>query len=166
MRSPGENAVGQTPGRRHRSSGRNVPPRAAAPRQPGSGEASPLVPGYQVSQETAAQPADESSDYGFRGFAGSGKGPVRGDPPAPGQPPRRSADDLGEAGGTLGFGPAGSAYLPGDAAAYLAADDPADSYEPGYDNSYEPGYSVLAVSDPAADATSTQTWGTVGAAAG
>jgi hypothetical protein len=129
----------------------------------------------------------------------SGKGPVRGFPPVPGQPAplyppgqfaawnRMSAARGGPTGAGAGH-PAGG--RPGDAAvagayedggphggghaaagygaggygaggygaeAYGAEAYGAEAYGPG-DEAYEPGYSALAVSDPAADVTSTQTW--------
>ena len=129
-----------------------------------------------------------------------GKGPVRGYPPSPGQPPpmyppgqfaawnrgRRAADD-GPAGGGQAPGAnradrpgavgsaepppgqpdshlrtdggsrrAGSQWQDGQAgpgSRYYARDESPDA---------EPGYSMLAVSDPAADVTSTQTWQAIG----
>src|SRR5262245_32796681 len=64
-----------------------------------------------------------------------GKGPVRGFPPAPGQPPPR--------------------YPPGQCA-------PWNRLVPGRGEAYEPEYPQLAVSDAAADVTSTQTWQAIG----
>src|SRR6185312_16199104 len=76
-----------------------------------------------------------------------GKGPIRGFPPAPGQPP--------------------PFYPPGQFAAWNppgARPAPREMDRSWYGGSnpdgqaYDPGYSALAVSDPAADVTSTQTW--------
>jgi hypothetical protein len=137
----------------------------------------------------------------------AGKGPVRGFPPAPGQPPpvyppgqfsawnraARPADDgyldtgqAGDAWSGAGYGYAArgapGAAGPWDRDAGYAGPghgEPGPS-RPGYgdhgygdhgygdhgygDHGYgEPGYSVLAVSDPAADVTSTQSWEVVDA---
>jgi hypothetical protein len=115
------------------------------------------------------------------------KGPVRGFPPAPGQPaplyppgqfaawnrmsagraavagsrpgdvaPRRPDD--GAAAGAYGpGGPRGAGYADGG---YGADADEAGGFRAGDhgDEVYQPDYSALAVSDPAADVTSTQTW--------
>jgi len=166
-----------------------------------------FVPGYRDDRQAAAGPGDDAlrpgSPYGWAGSA-SGKGPVRGFPPAPGQPPPlyppgqfsawnrssvaeaeipagdRWADEpwppahteaehaeagYTEAGYTeagyaeAGYAEAGYAEAgyaePGVAAATPAGGDYSDS-------GFNPGYSALAVSDPAADVTSTQTWGAVG----
>jgi hypothetical protein len=115
------------------------------------------------------------------------KGPVRGFPPAPGQPAplyppgqfaawnRMSAargavagsGPGGHAAGRPGDGAAAGAYGPGRTRGGADADsgDRADGYRAGRygtdghgDEVYEPDYSALAVSDPAADVTSTQTW--------
>ncbi len=110
----------------------------------------------------------------------AGKGPVRGYPPAPGQPPpmyppgqfaawNRGFESQGgppsQAGppgreqANRGFQvpPAGQ-DSPSAQAGRLAAQR-AESGSRYYDDSgAEPAYSVLAVSDPAADVTSTQTW--------
>src|SRR6266536_2037834 len=92
-----------------------------------------------------------SARYGAAGGT-AGKGPVRGFPPAPGQaapvypPGQFSAWNQAAAQGRdrRGAGGTGRAAWP----AALSA-------EHGY---AEPDYAVLAVSDPAADATATQTW--------
>jgi hypothetical protein len=157
-------------------------------------------PGYRTGRRSGAGPADDTQRPGRYGSAGSAatKGPVRGFPPAPGQPPplyppgqfsawnRTAGPVTGEqaavrepglpmagsqAGadrGTAGYGSPGyrgpeQADEPGYADAGQrtgpgpAADGPGEY--PGAE--FEPGYSVLAVSDPAADVTSTQTWGAV-----
>jgi hypothetical protein len=127
----------------------------------------------------------------------AGKGPVRGFPPAPGQPaplyppgqfaawnrmsaarggiagsrpggPAAGLAGDGTAAGTYGAGrPRDAGYADGGSG---AAEYEADRYGPGGygaggygaddhgDEVYEPDYSALAVSDPAADVTSTQTW--------
>ena len=128
-----------------------------------------------------------AAQYGSAGSA-AGKGPIRGYPPAPGQPPplyppgQFSAWNRGAWHGDNGYGdpgaavPDGGAWLDSDPGATAAAGPgqalPADP-EPGYptaayaESGYaeggyaEPDYSALAVSDPAADVTSTQSWGTV-----
>ena len=138
------------------------------------------------------QAASGSSWYGSAAGGAAGKGPVRGYPPVPGQPPpvyppgqfaawnRGHSDQAGrssQAGQSsqTGQGPQpersrpgrtgpdsgqpvpGGEQSSGQAAAggarYYGRDDGLDS---------EPGYSTLAVSDPAADVTSTQTWQAVG----
>jgi hypothetical protein len=127
-----------------------------------------------------------AAQYGSAGSA-AGKGPIRGYPPAPGQPPplyppgQFSAWNRAGWHGDNGYGdpdaagpdsgawqhsdPAATAALPADP----EPDYPTEGYaEEGYsEGGYgapryaEPDYSALAVSDPAADVTSTQTWGTV-----
>ena len=81
----------------------------------------------------------------FRTAGPDGRGPVRGYPPAPGAP-----DPVYPPGQ---FSPWNSAALRDARAAGRSA--------PGADatgDAAEPGYPLLAVSDPAADATATQTW--------
>jgi hypothetical protein len=105
----------------------------------------------------AATPGAAAAARILYGAAGgtAGKGPVRGFPPAPGQSApvypagQFSAWNTSPAGTRPGR-PAGSA---GRDAWPVAA-----SAEHGY---AEPDYAVLAVSDPAADATATQTWAVV-----
>ena len=129
-----------------------------------------------------------AGQYGSAGNAG-GKGPIRGFPPAPGQPPPLyppgpfSAWNRAPWPGDNGYGDPGAVGPDGDA--WLAADseapdsagpakpDAGPAYPgPGYaDDGYsdagyaDPGYPALAVSDPAADVTSTQAWGVVDDAA-
>jgi hypothetical protein len=128
--------------------------------------------------------------HGSPGSA-AGKGPIRGFPPAPGKPPplyppgQFSAWNRAPWPGSNGYadpgatGPDNAAWPIVDRAApEVAAPGPAGAAlaEPGYpdpryagcadvgyaDAGYaDPGYSALAVSDPAADVTSTQTWGVV-----
>jgi hypothetical protein len=69
---------------------------------------------------------------------GNGKGPVRGFPPAPGQPP--------------------PLYPPGQFAAWNRMSAARGGQVESGAGGQPPGYSQLAVSDPAADVTSTQTW--------
>ena len=97
----------------------------------------------------------------------AGKGPVRGYPPLPGQPlpmyppgqfaawNRRGQGQARHAAGgqpDSGRPPAVDPARPGDSG-YYGRDGAAHT---------DPGYSMLAVSDPAADVTSTQTWQAVG----
>jgi hypothetical protein len=118
--------------------------------QPGRGDDGAQHPGAIPAGGIAASQA-------LHGSAGGSarKGPVRGFPPAPGQtppvyPPGQFAAWNRAAGGP---GPGG----PGGGAVKAAADawPVAASAEHGY---AQPDYAVLAVSDPAADATATQTW--------
>jgi hypothetical protein len=135
-----------------------------------------------------------AGQYGSAGGA-AGKGPIRGFPPAPGQPPplyppgpfsawNRAAwpgdngyADPGVTGpdsgawpaadrGTresAGPGPAGPGDAePGYPSPAYADDDVGYAHAGHPDAGYaEPDYSALAVSDPSADVTSTQTWGVV-----
>jgi len=176
MRSPDGNAVGQTPGRRHGSSGQNAQPQKARPQkaqpqnaqsqkaqpqkaqpQPSrrqsaqdadgrrdGGEGSLFAPGYRGDRGAAARPGHDSGRHpGWSGLrpGAAGRGPVRGYPPLPGQPP--------------------PLYPPGQFAAWNRtawpdAGSPASGLQLGYS-----GYSVLAVSDPTADETATQTWAVI-----
>jgi len=134
-----------------------------------------FAPDYDSRRPDSAQRSGVSgahtappSWYGSAADGAAGKGPVHGYPPVPGQPPpmyppgqfaawnrgvgrhRPPAQDGGD-----------SAGQPGWQAARLAAEGGAGTS--GYYNrditpGAEPGYSTLAVSDPAADVTSTQTW--------
>lgn len=135
-----------------------------------------------------------AGQYGSAGGA-AGKGPIRGFPPAPGQPPplyppgpfsawNQAAwpDDNGYADpgvtgpdsgawpaadrgtpGSAGPGPAGRGGAePGYPSPAYADDDVGYAQAAYPDAGYaEPDYSALAVSDPSADVTSTQTWGVV-----
>jgi hypothetical protein len=115
--------------------------------------ASPAAGGMaadRVLATSGAEPGSVPPGSALYGAAGgtAGKGPVRGYPPAPGQsapvyPPGQFS--------AWNQAPAGTR----DGRAVTEAWPGAASAEHGYG---EPGYSVLAVSDPAADATSTQTW--------
>lgn len=113
--------------------------------------------GSSAPYQGAGTPGEAAAARILYGAAGgtAGKGPVRGFPPAPGQSApvypagQFSAWNTSPAGTRPGR-PAGSA---GRDAWPVAA-----SAEHGY---AEPDYSVLAVSDPAADVTATQTWAVV-----
>jgi pentapeptide MXKDX repeat protein len=136
-----------------------------------------FVPGYdangaQYSERQSGghgRPGDPpGSWYGSSAGGEAGKGPVRGYPPIPGQPPpmyppgqfsawnRRRPGDQESPPPRPGSGPhearTGPPPVPDG---QRGAAGPRGYY--GNDDS-EPGYSVLAVSDPAADVTSTQTW--------
>jgi hypothetical protein len=93
MRYPGESATGETPGRRGSPSGRSAParPGPGATDQPTPSDPSVFAPGYstgraggRASGRAAARGGD--GHYGSTGGAAN-KGPIRGFPPAPGQPP-------------------------------------------------------------------------------
>ena len=157
--------------------------RRAADRGPGSGPGGP----------------DASPWYGSAAGGAVGKGPVRGYPPVPGQPPPmyppgefaawnrgRHGQALpsghpGQPDGALpGSGRADGQSRPGVGQAGRDARQQATWQSPTaggaapeaggtsryYDRADspegEPGYSMLAVSDPAADVTSTQTWQALG----
>jgi hypothetical protein len=154
-------------------------------RAPGS-HAEVFAPGYDSSR-AGGDPAPgrggtpgSSSWYGSPAGGAVGKGPVRGYPPAPGQPPpiyppgqfapwntgqdsrsrqgsQPGPQDGSQPGGGLPGGPHRDLSQPDQAG--QQAGPTADARSRYYDSSgAEPGYSVLAVSDPAADVTSTQTW--------
>lgn len=79
--------------------------------------------------------------------AAVGKGPVRGFPPAPGQPP-----PFYPPGQFAAWNPPGARPAPSQAdRSWYGGSNPGGQ-------AYDPGYPALAVSDPAADVTSTQTW--------
>ncbi len=93
MRYPGESATGETPGRRGSPSGRSAParPGPGATDRPSPSDPSVFAPGYstgraggRASGRAAARGGD--GHYGSTGGAAN-KGPIRGFPPAPGQPP-------------------------------------------------------------------------------
>jgi hypothetical protein len=231
MRYPGESATGDVPGRRGSPSGRSAPTRPGPAQTEQSTHRDPSVfaPGYssgRASRRESGRAAARAGAgyYGSTGGAAS-KGPVRGFPPAPGQPPplyppgqfsawnrtsRPGGDALDGPGPASGYWPdlssaagsvataqadagtANQAYPglsgtdlgdPGQHATARRRAGRDDAY-PGYgadlgyegqrpadagysdrgyaDSGYEePEYSALAVSDPAADVTSTQTWGAV-----
>jgi hypothetical protein len=134
-------------------------------------------------------PPYEAGQYGSAGSA-AGKGPIRGFAPAPGQPPPlyppgpfsawnrapwpgdNGYGDPGAVGPDTGAWPAPGSEAHGSAGP--SEPEPGPAYPgPGYaDDGYsgagyggpdyaDPDYSALAVSDPAADVTSTQAWGVV-----
>jgi hypothetical protein len=95
MRYPGENAAGRTPARRQNPSGRITPSQARhAPggaagtgggRAAAASDASLFAPGYTNGRSPAV---DDASDGGgwLAPVGAASQGPVRGFPPAPGQP--------------------------------------------------------------------------------
>jgi hypothetical protein len=201
MRYPGENAAGRGTGRRQGTSGRTTPPdartaaggaRAGAARTGGAtaagkayGDASLFAPGYSAGRAPGRDNAPAGSGwYGPPGGA-AGKGPIRGFPPAPGQPAplyppgqfaawnrvpagdgNGHAADLGD-GWQGGYPDAAGGPVGGYSDAGYADAGYADQgyAAPGYGEAAAPGYSALAVSDPSADVTSTQSWEIVDAPA-
>jgi hypothetical protein len=158
------------------------------------GDASVFTPGYSGGGQARDEDPLLASGGRYGPGGAAGKGPIRGFPPAPGQPPPlyppgpfsawNRAPGQGDNGydpnasdtwlapdyagpdgdgypepgaGDPGYGAAGSA--PGDA----RFGETAYAGYPGPDLA-EPGYAALAVSEPAADVTSTQAWETVGSA--
>jgi len=186
MRYPGDNAAGRSPGRRHSPSGRTGPPgeeAAAADGNAPRGDAWLFTPGYPADGGPAQDRGGFLAGGGRYGPSGAaGKGPIRGFPPAPGQPPplyppgEFSAWNRAPGPGGNGYdssasdtwavgyvGPAADGYPDAgvDDRGYGEPGPPraGPGYgEPGYP---EPGYAALAVSEPAADVTSTQAWETV-----
>ena len=113
--------------------------------------------GSGAPHQGAATPGEAAAARILYGAAGgtAGKGPVRGFPPAPGQSaPVYPAGQFS----AWNTSPAGTRPGRPDGSAGRDAWPLAASAEHGY---AEPDYSVLAVSDPAADATATQTWAVV-----
>jgi hypothetical protein len=168
MRYPPDDAADQ-PGRRRRGQHSAPEPGTA----PAGGESSVFVPGYDTQRAgqhrhpSARDGQTAANWYGSAAGGAAGKGPVRGYPPLPGQPPpmyppgqfsawnrgRGRARSAGPAADSAGDGwQAGGAREPGPSSYYGADGEP----------EAEPGYSALAVSDPAADVTSTQTWQALG----
>ena len=167
---------------------------AAAAGHAPRGDAALFTPGYSGGGQ--AQDQDrilaDGGRYGPSGAAG--KGPMRGFPPAPGQPPplyppgqfsawNRAPGqgdndyDLSASDTWLAMdyaGPAGDGYPePGTGGQGYGDPGPAQDGAgfggtgyPGYPgpDRAEPGYAALAVSEPAADVTSTQAWETVDSA--
>jgi hypothetical protein len=127
------------------------------------------VPGY-AGRRQSGQVAGDDGGAGNSPWHGSsaGKGPVRGYPPRPGQPPpmyppgqfaswnRRGTQARAADGGQAGAG------RPGAPAASSGRGEGSGYYAANADTQTDPGYSMLAVTDPAADVTSTQTWQAVG----
>ncbi|MGH3275392.1 MAG: hypothetical protein ACRDNZ_13855 [Streptosporangiaceae bacterium] len=144
-------------------------------RHPGDSTAagpSMFGPGYRGQRPAVATPARRGGsgrDGGGHDGGGparsdvnadgtTGKGPVRGFPPAPGQPAPLYPPGQFAAWNRMSAARGSSAgRRPGDPPGSAAGGRPADG-----DEVYEPGYSMLAVSDPAADVTSTQTWQAIG----
>jgi hypothetical protein len=110
-------------------------------------------PGQEIQGGPGSTPASGGSSSrgslwstgAFRTAGPGGRGPVRGFPPAPGAPDPVYPPGQFSPWNAPAFRTAGAAGWPG-----LAAGS-------GPDRS-EPEYSLLAVSDPSADATATQTW--------
>ena len=110
-------------------------------------------PGQEIQGGPGALPPAVGSSPGgslwsagaFRTAGPGGRGPVRGFPPAPGAP-----DPVYPPGQFLALERARAAHRRRCRAAGLAAGSGPDPAEPEY--------SLLAVSDPSADATATQTW--------
>jgi hypothetical protein len=175
MRHPSDDPAGKPAGRRRG----HLPGPGAGQRQPDP-ESSVFLPGYDSPREPGSgrQSGGHSSPvapwHGSAASGAAGRGPVRGYPPLPGQPPpmyppgqfaawNRGGDGhsrlAGTAGRPDGSEPHGQGWPPGEpgggpaGTGYYGRDGDPDS---------EPGYSMLAVSDPAADVTSTQTWQAVG----
>jgi hypothetical protein len=161
------------------ASGGSIGPSGAA------AASSVFAPGYDGSQARgdAAPPRGGMHgpplSYGSTGGGGAGKGPVRGFPPAPGQPPpiyppgqfsawnvgqdsrsRPGSQDRSQPDRGFPGRPGYDGSQPDQAGRQSGQPAAGSQY---YDSSgTDPGYSMLAVSDPAADVTSTQTWRAVG----
>ena len=197
MRYPGENAAGRAPARRQNPSGRTAPPQARPAAGGGGGnaasDASLFAPGYTGGRSPAA--GEPAGDAWPASPGAAGQGPVRGFPPAPGQPPplyppgQFAVWNRGPTPGQNGYDPGLSGPLTD--AWQMGVPDAAGSPEAGHadvgysdagyadtgysDQSYavagyadsgytdagsaHPGYPALAVSDRAADAPNTQSWG-------
>ncbi|MGH3300114.1 MAG: hypothetical protein ACRDOK_00300 [Streptosporangiaceae bacterium] len=136
-------------------------------------EPDPRGVGPAAGQADPGGRAPSGGRYGSPASGTAGRGPVRGYAPVPGQPPPiyppgqfaawnrrrdgqpgRAAQPGGEDGQPVGTGPAGIEHAQPPRAAGVAERYYAADADPGN----QPGYPVLAVSDPAADVTSTQTW--------
>ena len=149
-----EPAEGSQPGR---GATQPAPPSAMPNGGPPSRENAWRRPERRPGQEIQGAPGNGSAGGGsqprgslwsagaFRTAGPSGRGPVRGFPPAPGAP-----DPVYPPGQ---FSPWNAPAL----RAVSAAGRPALAAGSGPETS-EPEYSLLAVSDPSADATATQTW--------
>src|SRR5580658_7551487 len=171
MRNPPDDAAGPPASRRRGHHG-------STPGGPRAAESSVFVPGYDNQREPGPErhaPGQGDPGAPWLGSAAggaAGKGPVRGYPPLPGQPlPMYPPGQFA----AWNRGPSGQGRQPGAARPPTPAGPqasggrqigpppggrPAGSGYYGRDGGHdaEPGYSVLAVSDPAADVTSTQTW--------
>src|SRR5450755_4212950 len=190
MRRLGDGSAGQ-PGGRSGDLGAPGGTRHRGEAGTGTGQGSDqslFGPGYR-SQRPGRRPGHQPAAAGTPGAgrpgaswpgAGAdatvGKGPVRGYPPAPGQPPplyppgQFAVWNRMSAAGAPRTGP--QPAIAADTGRGTGVRDEPDaagrSGPPWYGQSepggpvYEPGYSALAVSDPAADVTSTQTWQAIG----
>jgi hypothetical protein len=135
MRYPGENAGGRAPGRRQSPSARVSPPgeRPGAGQKAPRGDAALFTPGYSDGRAADQDPVPASGRYGMGGAAG--KGPIRGFPPVPGQPPPLYPPGPFSA-WNRAPGPDGNGYDPGASDAWLVADyaGPAEDGYPGPDD--------------------------------
>src|ERR1700685_1681900 len=161
MRYPPDDAADESASRRR--SHRAGPSPAGQHRAEGS----VFVPGYDSPRKSGRETGDPG-DPPWRGSA-AGKGPVRGYPPPPGQPPPMYPPGQFAAWNRRGpgQGPASQSAATGQADQGRPAELVAGAARAGYygrdgEEHAEPGYSTLAISDPAADVTSTQTWQAVG----
>jgi len=158
MRYPSDDTADQPAGRRR---GHRADDHPGGQHQGGqqADEESVFVPGYAGRREAGRVAVGGSPSGGAAGQppwhgSSAGKGPVRGYPPLPGQP--LPMYPPGQFAAWNRRGPARARHAAQDsqqASGYYAAET-----EPHT----EPSYSMLAVSDPAADVTSTQTWQAVG----
>jgi hypothetical protein len=140
--SRGRHGTGGSRGRRAAQPAAPPPPHEDASRRPPRRSSDELQGGTRP-PGPAGTGGSLWSSGAFRTAGPSGRGPVRGYPPAPGAP-----DPVYPPGQ---FSPWNSAEL------RTAPGRPDLGGGPGPDPA-EPGYSQLAVSDPSADATATQTW--------
>jgi hypothetical protein len=167
---------------------------SSADGKPPRGDASLFAPGYSGGGQARDQDPFLAGGGRYGPGGAAGKGPIRGFPPAPGQPPplyppgQFSAWNRASGQGDNGYdpnasdtwlaldyaGPAADGYPepgagdqgyggPGSAQADAGFGETAYPGYPGPDLA-EPGYTALAVSEPAADVTSTQAWETVDSA--
>jgi hypothetical protein len=119
-------------------------PARTAPAAPGTAGAVPLsAPSAEEARPGSAATATRAARAGRHGTAWR-RGPIRGYPPMPGQP-----------GPVYPPGQFSSWNKPSLRASWLGANGG------GADLESEPGYSALAISDPSADATTTQTWAAI-----
>ncbi len=127
MRYPGENSAGRAPGRRQNPSGRTgLPEERQVAGGPGAprGDAALFTPGYTGGRAPGRDPAREPVPAGRgrygSGDAAAGKGPIRGFPPAPGQPP--------------------PLYPPGQFAAWNRVSEGGNGYDPDVSDAWLAGY--------------------------
>jgi hypothetical protein len=181
MRNAGERSADRVPGRRRNPAGGGTAgPGPGSEGQPAPSGSALFVPGYSggPSAEPARLGPGSSGWHGQQLGALASKGPVRGFPPAPGQPPpvyppgqfsawnrpgRQAGDSYRGKRRAAGSGDFDSRYT-ASGGWHAGPDQGEHGYgRPDGADYAEPGYSVLAVSDPAADVTSTQTWAAVDA---